>query len=49
MWKVRFMAEEFLRSFQKSLFKNILLMLMFSIRLVMAVVMCYNYFDLGEQ
>ncbi len=49
MWKVRFMAEEFLRSFQKSLFKNILLMLMFSISLVMAVVMCSYYFDLGEK
>ncbi len=25
MWKIRFMAEEFFRSFQKSLLKNILL------------------------
>lgn len=49
MWKVRFMAEEFFRSFQKSLFKNILLMLMFSISLIMAVIMCSYYVGLGER
>lgn len=49
MWKIRFMAEEFFRSFQKSLFKNILLMLMFSISLIMAVIMCSYYVGLGER
>lgn len=43
------MLEEFFRSFRKSLFKNILLMLMFSISLVMAVIMCSYYLDLGER
>lgn len=49
MWKIRFMAEEFLRSFHKSLLKNILLMLMFSISLIMALVMCSYYVGLGER
>ncbi len=49
MRKIRFMIEEFFRSFQKSLFKNILLMLMFSISLVMAVIMCSYYVGLGER
>lgn len=49
MRKIRFMAEEFLRSFRKSLIKNILLMAMFSISLVMAVIMCSYYLDLGDR
>ncbi len=49
MRKMKFIAEEFLRSFRKSLFKNILLMLMLSISLVMAVIMCSYYFDLGDR
>ncbi len=49
MRKIRFMGEEFLRSFQKSLFKNILLMAMFSISLVMAVLMCSYYLDIGDR
>ncbi len=49
MRKIRFMAEEFLRSFRKSLIKNILLMAMFSISLVMAVLMCSYYLDLGDR
>ena len=49
MQRTRFMAEEFFRSFQKSLFKNILLMLMFSISLLMAIVMCSYYVGLGER
>lgn len=49
MRKIRFMAKEFMRSFQKSLFKNILLMLMFSISLIMAIIMCSYYVGLGER
>lgn len=49
MRKTIFMLEEFFRSFQKSVFKNLLLMLMFSISLVMAVIMCSYYLDLGER
>ena len=49
MQRIRFMAEEFFRSFQKSLFKNILLMLMFSISLLMAIIMCSYYVGLGER
>ena len=49
MRKIRFMAEEFFRSFQKSLLKNILLMVIFSISFVMSVLMCSYYFDLGER
>lgn len=49
MRKMRFMAEEFFRSFHKSLFKDILLMAMFSVSLVMSVIMCSYHFDLGER
>lgn len=49
MWKIKFVAEEFFRSFQKSLFKNILIMIMFSIGMVMAVLMCSYYFDVGDR
>lgn len=49
MRKVRFIIEEFFRSFRKSLFKNILLMFMFSISLVMTVIMGSYYFDLGDR
>lgn len=49
MRKIRFMVEEFLRSFQKSLLKNLLLMAMFSISLVMTVIMGSYYFDLGDR
>lgn len=49
MRKIKFIAEEFLRSFQKSLFKNILLMMMFSISLIMAIIMCSYYVGLGER
>ena len=49
MRKIRFMAEEFFRSFHKSLFKDILLMAMFSVSLVMSVIMCSYHFDLGER
>ena len=37
MRKIKFMTEEFFRSFHKSLLKNLLLMAMFSISLVMTV------------
>ena len=43
------MAEEFFRSFHKSLLKNLLLMVMFSISLVMTVIMGSYYFGLGER
>ena len=49
MRKIRFMAEEFFRSFHKSLLKNLLLMVIFSISLVMTVIMGSYYFGLGER
>lgn len=49
MRKIRFVMEEFFRSFHKSIFKNILLMLMFSISLVMGVLMCSYYLDMGDR
>ena len=49
MGKIRFMADEFFRSFLRSLCKDMLLMAMFSVSLVMAVIMCSYYFDLGER
>ena len=49
MRKISFFIEEFLRSFQKSLFKNILLMAMFSISFVMGVLMCSYYLDMGDR
>ncbi|MCI8364540.1 MAG: hypothetical protein HFG34_06275, partial [Eubacterium sp.] len=49
MRKIRFMTEEFFRSFHKSLLKNLLLMVMFSISLVMTVIMGSYYFDLGDR
>lgn len=49
MQKVIFIAEEFFRSFRKSLFKDILLMIMFSTGLVMAVLMGSYYLELGQQ
>ena len=49
MRKIRFMCEEFLRSFRKSLFKNILLMIMFSFSIVMTIIMCSYYFDIDER
>lgn len=49
MRKIRFIFEEFLRSLQKSLFKNIILMLMFSFSILMAVIMCSYYFDIDER
>lgn len=48
MRKIRFMAEEFFRSFRKGFFKNLILMVLFSIGLVMAVLMGSYYLDLGE-
>ncbi len=49
MRKIRFVLEEFFRSFHKSIFKNMLLMLMFSISLVMGVLMCSYYLDMGDR
>lgn len=49
MRKIRFIAEELFRSFRKSLFKNIILMLMFSICLIMTVLMSSYYLDLGDR
>ena len=40
MPKLKFILEEFYRSFKKSLFKDILLMIIFSISIVMAVILC---------
>lgn len=43
--KIKFIAEELYRSFWSSWYKDILLMIMFSISLVLAVVMCSYYMD----
>ena len=48
MGKIKFMAEEFFRSFKRNLFKNLLLMAMFSTSLVMTILMGSYYLDLGE-
>lgn len=48
MGKIRFVTEEFFRSFQKSLIKNILLMVMFLICILMIAIMSSYYLDLGE-
>lgn len=48
MGKIKFMAEEFFRSFRKNLFKNMLLMVMFSTGMIMTVLMGSYYLDLGE-
>lgn len=48
MQKVIFIAEEFFRSFRKSLFKNILLMFMFSAGFVMAALMESYYLEMGQ-
>lgn len=47
--RVKFMADELYRSFWNSWYKDILLMLLFSISLVLTVVMCSYYVDLGER
>lgn len=49
MRKIKFITEEFFRSFHKSLLKNLLLMAMFSISHVMMVIMASYYFDLGDR
>ena len=43
------MAQEFFRSFRKNLFKDIILMVIFSICSVMIVLMGSYYLDLGER
>lgn len=43
------MAEEFFRSFRKNLFKDLLMMVIFSICFVMVVLMGSYYLDLGER
>lgn len=49
MGKIRFMAEEFFRSFRKNLFKDLLLMVIFSICFLMVVLLGSYYLDLGER
>lgn len=49
MRKILLIGEEFIRSFQKSLIKNILLMVVFSMAILMAVIMSSYYLDLGER
>lgn len=49
MRKIRFIVGELFRSFRKGLFKNILLMIMFSISLVMTVLMSSYYLDIGDR
>lgn len=49
MARIRFILEELFRSFWGSWLKDILLIAMFCISLVMAVLMCSYYFDLGER
>lgn len=49
MGKIKFMAEEFFCGFRKNLFKNILLMVMFTTSLLMTILMGSYYLDLGEE
>lgn len=49
MGKIKFMAEEFFRSFRRNLFKNVILMVMFAASLVMTILMGSYYLDLGEE
>lgn len=49
MQKIIFIVEEFFRSFRRSLFKDILLMFMFSTGFIMAVLMGSYYLELGQQ
>ncbi len=49
MARIKFILEELYRSFWNSWLKDILLMAMFCISLVMAVLMCSYYLDLGER
>lgn len=49
MKKIKFIIEEFLRSFRKSLFKNLLIMVMFTISFIMTAIMCSYYLDLHER
>lgn len=49
MAQIKFILEELYRSFWNSWLKDILLMAMFCTSLVMAVLMCSYYFDLGER
>ncbi len=47
--KIEFVLSEFFRSFRKSLFKDILLMIMILIGSVMTIILCSYYFDMNEQ
>ena len=49
MSRVRIVVEEFFRSFKKSILENVILMVTFSISIIMAVIMCSYYFDLGDR
>jgi len=49
MQKVYFVFQEFLRSLKNSLFKDLILMITFSISIIMAILMCSYYFDMGER
>ena len=49
MGKVRFMAEEFFRSFRKNIVKDLLMMIIFAICFVMLVLMGSYSLDLGER
>jgi len=49
MSKVRFLLEELFRSFKNSIFKDIILMTMFTISVVMSVIMCSHYMDIGDK
>lgn len=49
MRKVKFILEEFFRSFRKGIFRNILLAVMFSLSLIMTVIMSSYYLDLGDR
>ena len=49
MSRVRIVVEEFFRSFKKSILENVIMMVTFSISIIMAVIMCSYYFDLGDR
>lgn len=49
MSKFSFLISELLRSFRKSIFKDIVLMVMFTISIIMSVIMCSHYLDINDK
>ena len=49
MARISFLLSELLRSFRKSIFKDIILMIMFTISIIMSVIMCSHYLDINDK